>query len=51
MIGTYDNLDDAGRAELDRSFLEFATRRNTGTPGGPAAVPVEYLLIVGSKRP
>jgi ubiquinone/menaquinone biosynthesis C-methylase UbiE len=49
VIATYDSLDDAGRAELDRAFLEFAERRNTGTPGGPAALPVEYLLIVGAK--
>jgi SAM-dependent methyltransferase len=49
VIAVYDSLDDAGRAELDGAFLEFAARRNTGTPGGPAALPVEYLLIVGRR--
>ena len=49
VIAAFDGLDDAGRAELDRTFLEFAARRNTGTPGGPAAIPVEYLLIVARR--
>ena len=51
VIAAFDSLDDAGRAELDSSFLDLATRWNTGTPGGPAALPVEYLLTVGTKRP
>jgi ubiquinone/menaquinone biosynthesis C-methylase UbiE len=50
VIATYASLDDKRRAELDRDFVAFAERWNTGTPGGPAALPVEYLLIVGTKR-
>jgi SAM-dependent methyltransferase len=34
------------RAELDRAFLAFATSSNAGPPGGPAAYPYEYLLVV-----
>ena len=49
VIAIYDSLDAGGRAELDRESLEFAERWNTGTPGGPAALPVEYLLIVGRR--
>jgi len=37
-------------AALDRDFLEFATRRNQGPPGGPAEYPYEYLLVVGRRR-
>jgi ubiquinone/menaquinone biosynthesis C-methylase UbiE len=51
VMAAFDSLDDTGRAELDSAFLELATRWNTGTPGGPAALPVEYLLTVGTKRP
>ena len=50
VVAIYDNLDAEGRAELDRAALAFAERWNTGTPGGPAALPVEYLLIVGRRR-
>ena len=50
VIATYASLDDDARSELDSAFLEFATRWNTGTPGGPAALPVEYLLTV-ARRP
>lgn len=35
---------------LDRDLLEFATRANEGTPGGPAEIPYEYLLVVARKR-
>ncbi len=51
MVAVYASLDDAGREQLDRELLAFARRWNTGPDGGGAAVPVEYLLIVGSKRP
>jgi ubiquinone/menaquinone biosynthesis C-methylase UbiE len=50
VIATYASLDDERRAELDRDFVALAERWNTGTPGGPAALPVEYLLIVGTTR-
>jgi ubiquinone/menaquinone biosynthesis C-methylase UbiE len=49
VVATYGSLDDDRRAELDRAFVAFAERWNTGTPGGPAAIPVEYLLIVGRR--
>lgn len=45
VIAAYDGLDDAGRAELDRAFLELVERWNTGA--ADAELPVEYLLIVG----
>ena len=45
VVATYASLDDSGRAELDRAFLDFARRWNAGN--GDAALPVEYLLIVG----
>jgi SAM-dependent methyltransferase len=47
VIATYDSLDDAGRAELDRAFLEFVRRRNVGD--ADAEVPVEYLLVVARR--
>jgi ubiquinone/menaquinone biosynthesis C-methylase UbiE len=49
VVATYASLDDDRRAELDRAFLDFARRWNTGN--GDAELPVEYLLVVGSKRP
>jgi ubiquinone/menaquinone biosynthesis C-methylase UbiE len=45
VVATYASLDDDGRAELDRAFLDFVRRRNTGD--GDAELPVEYLLVVG----
>jgi ubiquinone/menaquinone biosynthesis C-methylase UbiE len=51
VIAAYASLDDERRAELDRAFVAFAERWNTGPDGGAAALPVEYLLIVGTKRP
>jgi ubiquinone/menaquinone biosynthesis C-methylase UbiE len=45
VIATYASLDDDRRAELDRAFLDFVRRWNTGD--AEAEVPVEYLLIVG----
>ena len=47
VIATYAGLTDPGeRAELDRRFLDFATRANEGPPGGPAELRFEYLLVV-----
>jgi SAM-dependent methyltransferase len=38
---------DAARADaLDRALLAFATDADAGAPGGPAAYPYEYLLVV-----
>ena len=51
VIAVYASLDDDRRAELDRASLEFAERWNAGRPGGPAELPVEYLLIVGRRSP
>jgi ubiquinone/menaquinone biosynthesis C-methylase UbiE len=36
-------------AALDRDFLQFATRANTGPPDGPAEYVYEYLLVVARK--
>ena len=38
-------------AALDREFLEFATRANSGPPEGPAEYRYEYLLVVARRRP
>jgi 2-polyprenyl-6-hydroxyphenyl methylase/3-demethylubiquinone-9 3-methyltransferase len=48
IVTVYEGLEDApdAVAALDRSFLDFATRSNTGRPGGPAEYPYEYLLAV-----
>jgi ubiquinone/menaquinone biosynthesis C-methylase UbiE len=37
-------------AGLDGDFLEFATRENRGSPGGPAEYPYEYLVVVARKK-
>lgn len=52
VVATYESLaDDPERAAaLDRDFLEFATRANSGPPEGPAEYPYEYLLVVARKR-
>jgi ubiquinone/menaquinone biosynthesis C-methylase UbiE len=50
VIATYAGLSDPGEhAALDRAFLEFATRANDGSPGGPAELRFEYLLVVARK--
>jgi len=51
VVATYARLaDDPDRlAELDRDFLDFATRANQGAPDGPARYPYEYLLVVARK--
>jgi ubiquinone/menaquinone biosynthesis C-methylase UbiE len=48
VVATYASLDADRRAELDRAFVAFAERWNTGT-AAEAELPVEYLLIVGRK--
>jgi hypothetical protein len=37
-------------AALDRELLEFATRTNSGAPGGAAEYRYEYLLVVARPR-
>ena len=44
-VAIYAGLDDERKEELDRAFLEFAERSNTGSPGS-AEYRYEYLLIV-----
>lgn len=36
-------------AALDAEFHDFARRSNQGEPGGAAAYPYEYLLVVATK--
>jgi ubiquinone/menaquinone biosynthesis C-methylase UbiE len=51
-IATYASLADQPdrAAALDRDFLDYATRANSGPPEGPAEYPYEYLLVVARKR-
>jgi ubiquinone/menaquinone biosynthesis C-methylase UbiE len=51
VIAVYAGLADRPdrAAELDRAFLDFATRSNRGGPDGPARFPYEYLLVVARK--
>jgi SAM-dependent methyltransferase len=48
VVAIYASLaEDPERATaLDRDFLEFATRANSGPPEGPAEYRYEYLLVV-----
>jgi 2-polyprenyl-6-hydroxyphenyl methylase/3-demethylubiquinone-9 3-methyltransferase len=41
--------DPARLAALDADLLDFATRANRGRPGGPAAYPYEYLLVLARR--
>jgi ubiquinone/menaquinone biosynthesis C-methylase UbiE len=52
VVAVYASLArEPERAEaLDRDFLEFATRSNSGPPEGPAEYSYEYLLVVARKR-
>src|SRR5919109_3383755 len=52
VVGIYASLADEPEraAALDRDFLEFATRTNSGSPEGPAEYRYEYLLVVARKR-
>jgi ubiquinone/menaquinone biosynthesis C-methylase UbiE len=47
VIATYASLAEDRRVQLDREFLAFAERWDTGT--ADAELPVEYLLIVGRR--
>ncbi len=51
VVTVYESLadDPDAVAALDRSFLDFATRSNTGRPGGSAEYPYEYLLAVARR--
>jgi ubiquinone/menaquinone biosynthesis C-methylase UbiE len=52
VVAAYASLtEEPERATaLDRDFLEFATRANTGSPAGPAEYRYEYLLVVARRR-
>ena len=52
VVATYAGLADEPerQAALDRDFLEFAVRTNSGPEGGPAEYRYEYLLVVARKR-
>ncbi len=52
VVATYASLaQDPARAEaLDRDFLEFATRADSGPPAGPAEYSYEYLLVIARRR-
>ena len=52
VVGIYASLAEEPEraAALDRDFLEFATRANSGPPHGPAEYRYEYLLVVARKR-
>jgi ubiquinone/menaquinone biosynthesis C-methylase UbiE len=52
VLAIYASLADEPEraAALDRDFLEFAIRTNSGPPGGPAEYRYEYLLVVARRR-
>jgi ubiquinone/menaquinone biosynthesis C-methylase UbiE len=52
VVALFDMLAaDPKRAEaLDKDFLDFAIRGNSGSPDGPAEYRYEYLLVVARKR-
>jgi ubiquinone/menaquinone biosynthesis C-methylase UbiE len=52
VVGIYASLADEPEraAALDRDFLAFATRANSGPPEGPAEYRYEYLLVVARRR-
>jgi hypothetical protein len=50
VVATYAGLDPERAADFDRDFLEFATRANSGSPGGNAEYRYEYLLVVARRR-
>jgi ubiquinone/menaquinone biosynthesis C-methylase UbiE len=52
VVGIYASLAEEPEraAALDRDFLEFATRANSGPPDGPAEYRYEYLLVVARRR-
>ena len=50
VVATYASLEPERATALDRDFLQFATRANSGPPGGPAEYRYEYLLVAARKR-
>jgi hypothetical protein len=52
VVATYASLAEEPQraAALDRDFLDFATRTNTGPSDGPAEYRYEYLLVIARKR-
>jgi SAM-dependent methyltransferase len=50
VAATYAPLTPARAAALDRDFLAFATRHNTGTQDGPAELDYQYLRIIARTR-
>ncbi len=48
VVAAYAALDEDARAELNRTFLAFVERWDTGDDD--AELPVEYLLTVGRRR-
>jgi ubiquinone/menaquinone biosynthesis C-methylase UbiE len=52
VVAIYRGLaDEPGRsAALDRDFLAFANRANSGPPEGPAEYRYEYLVVIARKR-
>jgi ubiquinone/menaquinone biosynthesis C-methylase UbiE len=52
VVAIYGSLgDEPERATaLDRDFLDFASRANSGPPEGPAEYRYEYLLVIARKR-
>jgi ubiquinone/menaquinone biosynthesis C-methylase UbiE len=52
VVAIYTSLaDQPARANaLDQAFLDFVTRANRSSRGGPAHYPYEYLLVVARKR-
>jgi ubiquinone/menaquinone biosynthesis C-methylase UbiE len=52
VVGIYASLaqEPDRAAALDRDFLEFATRTNSGPPEGPAEYRYEYLLVLARRR-
>jgi 2-polyprenyl-6-hydroxyphenyl methylase/3-demethylubiquinone-9 3-methyltransferase len=51
VVAIYASLADQPKrtAELDQVFLDFVTRANRGTRGGPARYSYEYLLVIARK--
>ena len=51
VVAIYRSLADEPErsAALDRDFLEFATRANSGRPSGPAEYRYEYLLVIARR--
>lgn len=52
VVATYASLrgEPERLAALDASFMDFATRANSGRPGGPAEYRYDYLLVLATRR-